>query len=49
MQNPLWKNKECTKLINVIIENKQSHKSGANITLYNAAMKGFTFLSQIFI
>ena len=31
------------------MENKQSHKSGANSTLYNVAMKGFTLLPCISI
>ena len=31
------------------MENNQSHKFGANITLYNIARKGFLLLSRIFI
>ena len=31
------------------MENNQSHKSGANITLYNVAMKGVSLSSLIYI
>ena len=41
---------KCAKpFLNVILENNQSHKSGANSMLYNAAMKDFPLLSHIFI
>ena len=49
VQNPLWKSQVCPKFVNVIIENSQSHKSGANSTLYNVATRGFTLLPCIFI
>ena len=39
----------CPAFINIIIENKQSHKSGAKATLYNVAMKVFLFILHIFI
>ena len=45
--NPLWKRHVCPKLINLIMENKQSHKSGVSSTLYNVSMKGL-LLSPIF-
>ena len=41
-QNPWWERQVCNKFINMVMENIQSHKSIANITLYNVAMKGFT-------
>ena len=49
VQNPLWKRQVCPKFIKIMMENNRSHKSGTNIMLYNTAMKGFPFLSQISI
>ena len=43
------KSQLCPESINAIMENNQSHKSGANSTLYNVAMKGFPLYSHIFI
>ena len=39
----------CTKFINLIIENNQSHKPGVSSTLYNTEMKGLPLSSHIFI
>ena len=39
----------CPEFINIIMENNQSQKYGANSTLYNVAMKGFPLFSRIFI
>ena len=39
----------CPELINVMIENNLSHKSGAKSTLYNVAMKVFPLLLHICI
>ena len=47
VKNPFIKRQVHPELNNVIMEIYQSHKSGANTTLYNAAMKGFTLLSCI--
>ena len=49
VQDPLRKNQLCSKFINKNNGNNQLHKSGANITLYNVAMKGFPLSSHIFI
>ena len=47
LKNPLWKSQLRPKLINVTTQNNQLHKSGANSTLYNLAMKGFPLPSHI--
>ena len=49
MQNPLWERKVCPKLINVIMENNWSHKSGSNSTLYNITMKCLPLSPHILI
>ena len=49
VQKSLWKRQVCLEFINTIMENNQLHKSGANRTLYNVAMKGFTLSSHITI
>ena len=49
LQNTLWKRQVCTKFIDVIIENNQSHKSRVNSTLYNIATKGLPLSSYMFI
>ena len=49
VKNPLWKIQLCPEFINVMIENNQSHKSGAKSTLYNVAMKGFPLSLHICI
>ena len=49
VQNPLWKRQVCPEWINVIMGDNQSQKFGANITLYNVEVKGFTLSSHISI
>ena len=49
VQNNLWKSQVCTEFISVIMENNQSHKSGANSMIYNIEMKGLSLSSSIFI
>ena len=49
MQKPSWKRHICTEFINLIIEKNQPHKSGANIMLYNVAMKALPSSLRIFI
>ena len=48
-ENPLWNKQVCPKLINVMIENNLSHKSGAKSSLCNVAIKESPLLSHIFI
>ena len=49
VQNPLWNKQIYTKFINVLIENNLSHRSGAESTLCNVAIKISLLLLQIFI
>ena len=49
IQKTFWKMQICPKSINVIMENNWLHKYGANITLYNVAIKGLPLLSWMFI
>ena len=49
VQKTLWKIHLCCQFINLLMGNNWPHKSGTNSTLYNLAMKGFLFLSHIFI
>ena len=49
VQKHSWKIQVCNKLISVIMENNQSHKSGANSMLYNLAIKGFPLSSHMFV
>ena len=49
VQNPLWKRHICPAIINVMMENSLSHKSGANSTLYKVSTKVFPLLSHICI
>ena len=49
VQKTFWKRQVCPEFINVMIENKQSHKAGAKSTSCNVAMKVFLLSSHIFI
>ena len=49
LKNPLWKRQLCPKLINLIMENDWSHKSGANSNFYKVSIEVFLLSSHIFI
>ena len=49
VQNPFQNKLVCPKLINVLIENNLSHRSGAKSTLCNAPIKLSLLSSNIFI
>ena len=49
VQISLWKRQVCPAFFDVIMENKLSHESGVNSTLYKVAKKVFPLSSKIYI